>query len=202
MKAICIALALLPFAAQAHDGVIHKDDAEATRHAAEGVPLPFDLGGPFTLIDHNGQPRTQTDPAGRLQLLFFGYANCQEICSVALPQMADLTTALSADGLGITPVMITVDPVRDTVETMGPALTKLHPDFVGLTGDEAALAHAYKLFSIDNEFVFEDPATGPVYAHGSLLYLLDAEGTFLTVLPPILSNERMIEIIKGYAARS
>ncbi|MGL4321794.1 MAG: SCO family protein [Paracoccaceae bacterium] len=199
MKAIVVALVLLPFAAQAHDGVVHKDNAEASSHAAEGLPLPFDLGGAFVLTDQHGQTRTAADPDGHLQLLFFGYANCQEICSVALPQMAGIATDLVSDGVPITPVMITVDPTRDTPALMADVLQKLHPGFVGLTGDQAALAHAYTLFSIENELVFEDPASGPVYAHGSFLYLLDGQGKFLTVLPPILSDDRIKEIIKGYA---
>jgi protein SCO1 len=202
MRAVVLLLALWPLATAAHDGVVHADADTATRHAAAGLPLPFDLGGDFTLTDQHGQPRTEANPARHLQLLFFGYANCQEICSVALPQMAEIATTLAGQGVQITPVMITVDPVRDTPANMGPALAKWHPDFVGLTGDEAALAHAYKLFSIDSEYLFADPATGPVYAHGSFLYLLDGQGKFLTVLPPILSNDRMMEIIAGYAAES
>jgi protein SCO1 len=202
MKALLFALMLVPCAVQAHDGVVHNGAAETAAHAAEGLPLPFDLGGPFALIDQYGQPRTEADPDGRLQLLFFGYAQCQEICSVALPQMAELASGLATQGVTITPVMITVDPARDTVSAMGPALARLHPDFVGLTGDDAALAQAYAAFQIDNEYLFDDPATGPVYAHGSFLYLLDGQGNFLTVLPPILSNDRMTAIIAGYAADS
>lgn len=201
MKVMLLALTLAPFAAQAHDGVVHTDAAQASAHAAEGLPLPFELGGAFALTDQHGQRRTQVDPEGHLQLLFFGYANCQQICSVALPQMAGIATGLAAQGVAITPVLITVDPARDTVGRMGAALAKLHPDFVGLTGDEAALAQAYALFAVENALVFTDPATGPVYAHGSFLYLLDGQGRFLTVLPPILSDERIMEIIAGYAGR-
>lgn len=186
-------------AAQAHDGVVHATGEEAARHAGEGVPLPFDLGGPFTLIDQNGASRTEADPAGHLQLLFFGYANCREICSAALPQMAEIAAGLGARGIPITPVMITVDPARDTVATLGPALAKFSPDFVGLTGSPEALAVAYRLYAIESEEVFEDPQYGPVYAHGSFLYVLDGTGKFLTVIPPVLSTERVIEIIAAYA---
>lgn len=176
------------------------DTAAPTLPAAEGLPLPFDLGGPFRLIDQHGTTRTEADPAGNLQLLFFGYANCREICSVALPQMAEIHQGLAARGIAVTPVMITVDPARDTVTTLGPALAKYGPDFVGLTGSEAELAAVYKLYAIDHSQVFEDPEYGPVYAHGSFLYLLDAKGKFLTVLPPILTTERVMEIIAAHAA--
>jgi protein SCO1 len=197
-------LAVLTFgsAAAAHDGVDHKTDADAAAHAApQGLPLPFDLGGPFTLTDQHGRTRTESDPDGHLQLLFFGYAQCQEICSAALPQMVDVAEALSAQGITITPILITVDPARDTEDAMAPAMAKLSPDFVGLTGTQAELAVAHKAFAIESSFQFDDPASGPVYAHGGFIYLLDRQGKFLTLLPPILSNERMIEIISAHAAQ-
>ncbi|MDZ4094227.1 MAG: SCO family protein [Paracoccaceae bacterium] len=202
LASLALGLALLhaPLAL-AHEGVMHATATEAAAHGplAQGLALPVNLGGPFALIDQTGHPRTEADPAGHLQLLFFGYANCQQICSVALPQMADIQVGLAARGVALTPVMITVDPLRDTVATIGPALARVSPAIIGLTGDEAALQAAYKAWSVEKTLVFEDPETGPVYAHGSLFYLLDGQGRFLTLIPPILTNERAIDIIAAYA---
>ena len=44
------------------------------------LPLPFNLGGAYSLTNQHGEPYTQVDPDGKPQLLFFGYVNCQEIC--------------------------------------------------------------------------------------------------------------------------
>ncbi len=167
--------------------------------AATAQPLPFDLGGPFTLIDQDGEIRTEVDPDGQMQLLFFGYANCQEICSAALPLMGAVSDVLADDGIAVRPVMITVDPDRDTVETMGPALHAIHPDFVGLTGTEEALEAAYAEFGIEVELLFTDPAGGGVYSHGGLMFLLDGDGAVQTILPPVLPEAQVVEIIRGYA---
>ena len=190
----------------AHGTVVHKNNAEVLKHLTE-VPqtepaLQFDLklGGPFQLIDQNGNQRTEVNPDGHMQLLFFGYANCASICTVALPLMADVVDDLAQQNLPITPVMITVDPKRDTLSTIGPGVQKYHPDFVGLTGNEAALQKAYDLYSIQNKVVFNDPKFGDVYAHGSHIYLLDARGQFLTLLPPILSSKRIEEIVLKYVS--
>lgn len=161
-------------------------------------PLPFDLGGAFELVDQNGNARSQVNPDGLPQLLFFGYANCQQICSVALPLIADATDMLAEIGLAVSPVMITVDPDRDTVADIGPPLREIHPKFMGLTGSKAALDIAYKAFSVDNKLVFNDPIEGPVYAHGSFVYLLDAEGKLLSLMPPILSADRVVEIVTSH----
>ena len=112
--------------------------------------------------------------------------------------MAQVVDAVEAEGLEITPVMITVDPARDTVETMGEPLAGFHPDFIGLTGSTEALQVAYDAYSIETEEVFYDPEYGPVYAHGSFVYLLDAQGKFLTLVPPIVSPEQAAGIIAKY----
>lgn len=167
---------------------------------ADQPPLPFNLGGAFELTDQSGAQRTQADPAGNAQLLFFGYANCREICSAALPLMAQIADAVAAQGIAVTPVMITVDPARDTVAAMGPALTQHHSDFIGLTGTPDQLQVAYDAYQIETEEVFFDPEYGPVYAHGSFLYLLDADGQLLTLVPPVVSPEAAAGIVAKYAS--
>ncbi len=169
---------------------------------ASAQALTDDLGGAFTLIDHTGSERTESDPDGRHQLVFFGYANCQEICSAALPLMATTVEIVEEAGGQLRPVMITVDPVRDTPEAMAEALEVFHPDFVGLTGSEAALQVAYDAYSVEFEELFVDPFYGTVFSHGSFIYLLNGEGDVLTLLPPVLGPEMMAEIVTGYLEAS
>ncbi|MEW9920881.1 SCO family protein [Marimonas sp. MJW-29] len=165
-------------------------------------PLPFDVGGPFALTDQHGQTRTEADPDGHPQLLFFGYANCPGICTAALPLMADVTDMLARDGIALRPVMITVDPARDTVETIGAPLANHHARFVGLTGAPEALATAYAAFSVDHSLAYEDPAYGPVYSHGSFIYLLDSAGDVLTLFPPVMDAAKATKIAKKYIGTS
>ena len=161
--------------------------------------LPALVGGEYALTNQFGQTHTQADPDGRPQLLFFGYANCLQICSSVLPQMAEVADDVAAlTGEQLRPVMITVDPKIDTVDTIGPALTQYHDDFIGLTGDENALQVAYDAFSVEVEYLFDDPQYGPVYSHGSFIYLLDGQGETLTLIPPVLSDEEIVTIITNY----
>jgi len=181
----------------------HGADHGEAKAAAPALPpntpgFPEIKGGDFRLVDGQGRVRTAKNPAGRPQLLFFGYANCQAICSVALPRMARAVEELDRQGVTLTPVLITVDPARDTVATLEPALRKHHPRFVGLTGADDALKAAYRAFQVDRKVVFRHPDYGDVYAHGSYIYLLAADGRFLTLLPPVLGPERIAEVVKGY----
>lgn len=161
-------------------------------------PFPLALGGAYELVDQYGMPRTQSDPDAHAQLVFFGYINCPDICTAAMPMMAQLTDALAADGIRVTPVMITIAPEQDRVETMAEPLAALHPDYIGLTGDPSALAQAYDAFSVEITPVFQDPALGWIYAHGSFIHLLDGNGEILTLIPPILGVDQAAAIARTY----
>lgn len=113
--------------------------------------------------------------------------------------MSEVAQALTAEGIAVTPLVITVDPGTDTVETMGPALATFAPGLTGLTGTEAELAHARDLFHVERQFLFTDPRGVDVWSHGSHIYVMDSKGGFLTLLPPVLSTRRMVEIVAGYA---
>lgn len=201
--AVSVSLAAAAFA---HDGESHDDKSEAQRHLLEKplgdkvTPFPADLGGAFTLTDQTGAKRTEADPDGRMQLFFFGYANCQSICTAALPRMAQIADIAAEAGLPVRPVLITVDPERDTPEGMVEPLAKLSPEMIGLTGSAEELAKVRDLFQVETEFVFDDPEYGRVYSHGSLIYLMDPRGELLTVIMPIVSPDRGAEIVAKYAA--
>ena len=182
--------------------VAAQDAPRATLLAdAPDTGFPSNFGGPYRLVDHHGRPRTEADPDGHLQLVFFGYARCEAICTAALPLMSDLAATLAADGVPVTPLVITVDPEADTVEAMGPALDAFAPGLTGLTGDPGELARVRDLFHVQAELLFVDPLGTPVYSHGSHIYVMDGDGGFLTLLPPVLDPDRMAEIVRGYAER-
>ncbi len=190
-------------AATAHDGVNHaahhgaKSGAAAAAQNTPGFPIIG--GGDYRLTDQYGHERTSHDPDGHYQMIFFGYASCKAICSVALPHMAQAADILAGRGIEVTPLLITVDPERDTVAAMREAVPEIHPRLIGLTGSEAALDEAYKAFSVEKKLVYVHPDEGPIYAHGTFIYLTGPDGAFKTLMPPVLAPERMAEIIASYA---
>ncbi len=81
----------------------------------------------FELRDHKGAPFTRTSLEGRTSLLFFGFTHCPDICPATLQQLAMArdrlaATAGSSDnplpGSELNIVLISVDPARDTPETL------------------------------------------------------------------------------------
>ncbi len=158
------AVLLMAGPALGHDGVEHKTSEEAAPHgaatpaqAAEAPPLPetaalpfpIDIEASFDLVDQSGNRRSEEDFAGKPMLIFFGYASCEAICSVALPRLAGALDILGDKAAALQPIMITVDPVNDTPEALAEAMPKIHPRLLGLTGTEAELAAARAAFQVE-----------------------------------------------------
>ncbi|MFQ5567636.1 MAG: SCO family protein [Paracoccaceae bacterium] len=196
--ALALAAGLAP-TALAHDGVVHSTANEAAAHdTAPALPFPVEIRPRFALIDQTGRAVTEADFAGRPMAIFFGYASCESICAVALPSLAAALDILGPEGAGTAPILITVDPARDTPAAMARRLAQYHPRLIGLTGSEAALAEARAVFQVAASQVAETPEGAPLYAHGSFIYLVGRDGVVKSLLPPILSPERIAELMRKY----
>lgn len=140
----------------------------------------------FSLIDHNGEPFSHTDLAGKKALIFFGFTLCPDMCPTALASVTEALNALPPEiAAGIRPVFVTVDPERDTPEVINTYLSNFHPSYIGLTGESApltALAEAYKAYA--QKVASEDSgADGYEVRHVGDIYLLDEDTRYLGRFP-------------------
>jgi protein SCO1/2 len=111
--------------------------AESGGSSYRGATLAKALPRPaFTLTDTHGQPfdfRARTDDT--VTLLFFGYANCPDVCPVHLTNIATVLRGLPYDVTGkVRVVFVTTDPARDTQEKLAAWLANFDPSFIGLRG--------------------------------------------------------------------
>ena len=103
------------------------------------VPSAAAIGGPFRLIDQNGQTVTDRDFTGEPYLVFFGFTHCPDVCPTTLMELSDVLDKLGGDATRIGALFITVDPERDTPPELKDYLSSFNPRFKGLTGDPAAI---------------------------------------------------------------
>ncbi|KAJ3540691.1 hypothetical protein NM688_g6192 [Phlebia brevispora] len=54
------------------------------------------VGGPFSLITHQGKPFTEKDLLGKWSLIYFGFTNCPDICPEELDKMGEAVEELGA----------------------------------------------------------------------------------------------------------
>ena len=135
------------------------------------------VGGPFALLDQNGQTRTGRDFRGRWMLIYFGYTNCPDVCPTSLALMSDVMSRLGGRGARVVPIFITVDPDRDSPQVLKQYLASFGPKFVGLTGPKSHIASAASEYRV---YIARRPSKDGGYAvdHSNVIYLMDAAGKF------------------------
>lgn len=160
--------------------------------------FPLKVGGDFELIDHHGELVTKETYKGKHMLVFFGYINCKNMCSISLARIGKALALLGDSVNKLNPVVITVDPDRDTPEAMKLALNKFHPNFIGLTGKPDKLQAVYQNYKQQPTWLGNDGDNDSIISHSSYIYLMDTNGDFATLFPPALNPERMADIIRKY----
>jgi protein SCO1 len=105
------------------------------------------IGGPFSLIDEDNRPVTESDVLQKPALVYFGYSFCPDVCPTDLSRNAEAVDVLEEMGHDVIPIFISVDPSRDTAAVLKEFTDALHPRMIGLTGTAdqiAGAARAYK----------------------------------------------------------
>ena len=137
------------------------------------------VGGPFALTDHTGKRVTDQDFRGRFMLVLFGFTYCPDICPSALQVMSAALDKLGPKAERIAPVLITVDPERDTPAQLAMYVKSFHPRLVGLTGSPAEIEAVVKAYRVYVKKV-PDPKSTAGYSidHSALIYVLGPDGTY------------------------
>lgn len=150
------------------------------------------IGGAFTLVDHNGVEVTEASYPGKLKLVFFGFANCPDICPATLDKLSTALGTLGTQAEQIQPLFITTDAARDTPDALKSYLIT-YPAFTGLTGTEEqtkAAADAYK--------VYVSPAADGNIDHSAYVYLMSADNQLLETFGKDDTADAVAEKIKTH----
>lgn len=90
---------------------------------------------PFELLDQSKRMFTNQNLEGKWTLMFFGFTTCPDICPMTLATMSRVYNALDEDIRAQTQVvLLSVDPERDTPDTLSKYVTHFNADFIGVTG--------------------------------------------------------------------
>lgn len=137
-----------------------------------------DLGGPFELVNSEGQTVTDVDVITQPTLIYFGYTYCPDVCPLDVDRNASVVDVLQTRGQSVTPVFISIDPARDTPEVVGDFADNMHPKMIGLTGSPEqikAASTAYRTYykaheAVDDEYLVD---------HSTFSYLVLPEVGFV-----------------------
>jgi cytochrome oxidase Cu insertion factor (SCO1/SenC/PrrC family) len=145
------------------------------------------VGGAYELVRHDGRTVTDADFHGRPQLIYFGFTYCPDVCPMSLQVMkAALDRLPDEQAAQFQPILISVDPERDTPESLAQYVTA--PAFpeglVGLTGSPEQVRQAADAYRVWYQRAGDDGVSGDYLVdHSSLIYLMDRQGDFVEVFP-------------------
>ncbi|WP_058643906.1 SCO family protein [Pseudacidovorax intermedius] len=135
-----------------------------------------DYAKDFRLSDMNGQPRSMADFKGKAVVLFFGYAQCPDVCPTTMSEMLQVREKLGADGQRVQVLFVTVDPERDTPEVMKAYMTAFDPSFLALIPTPEKLPALAKDFKVYYKKVDGKTPTSYSMDHSAATFIYDPQG--------------------------
>lgn len=135
-----------------------------------------DIGSDFKLTDHTGHVRALADYRGKVVALFFGFAQCPDICPTTLSDLAQVKQQLGKDGDKLQVLFITLDPERDTQEVLAEFVPAFDSSFVALRGDKAEIDKVTKDFKVFAQKVAGKDGGAYTIDHTAATYVYDPQG--------------------------
>jgi protein SCO1/2 len=151
--------------------------------ACEPAPTKFmgsditgtNLGQSWALPDTSAVMRDAKSFPNQVQLVFFGFTQCPDICPAALSEVNEAMRLLGPEAKDVQVLMISVDPERDNPMVLSGYMAAFNPDFKGLIGSPEQLKQAASSFKA---FYAKSPLPDGNYTmdHSTSFYLLDQKG--------------------------
>ena len=170
---------------------------QAQPGAAAGNP-PLEgaaIGGPFELVNSEGETVRWSDFDGQYRMVYFGYTWCPDVCPFDLQRMMQGYRQFAEQNPGLAenvqPIFITVDPERDTPDKIGEYIANFGDNLIGLTGSPEQIEQAAEAFLVYYERGPDDPNAGYLMQHTNIGYLMGPEGEPIATLPVTESAERV-----------
>jgi len=135
-----------------------------------------DYAKDFSLKDADGKVRTLADFKGKVVVLFFGYAQCPDVCPTTMTEMAQVKQQLGSDGDKLQVLFVTVDPARDTPEVLKAYMGAFDPGFVALIPTADQLATIAKDFKVYFKKVEGKTPTSYSMDHSAASFVYDTQG--------------------------
>ena len=193
----CLAIAAA-LAVTAMVVVSGRDRAADSQIVGTGQP---DVGGPFQMVNQDGQTVDQTMLDGKWSLVFFGFTYCPDYCPTTLTALKATKDRLGDKAKDLQIVFVSVDPERDTPQALKDYLSSdgFPEGVIGLTGAPEqikTMADAYRAF-------YAKVGEGSTYTmnHSLTVYLMGPDGKFRTAIAHDLGPDRGAQVLERAMAR-
>lgn len=138
-------------------------------------------GGPIELPSTRGAFSLTQLKDNQVAVVSFGYTYCPDVCPMnqAVKKQA-LTELTEEQRARVVPLMISVDPERDSLERLKEYMGFFGDSFIGATGTQQQLEEIAERYGVIWRRVeAEDSAMEYTIDHSSSMYVVDGDGNIL-----------------------
>lgn len=194
----CVALAAAIAAVTVASVGGREPSPNAIQVSETGQPL---VGGPFRLVNQDGQPVDQTVLNGKWSLVFFGFTYCPDFCPTTLGVLKAVQDQLGDQAKDVQIVFVSIDPERDTPKALKDYLSSdgFPEGVIGLTGTPEQVRAAADAYRASYSKIGE--GEGYTMQHSLTIYLMGPDGRFRAALAHDLGPQRSVEVIRRSMAR-
>ena len=158
-------------------------------------------GARFILVAHDGRTVTDETFRGKHLVVFFGYTSCPDVCPTTLQTLAIALDQLGPLAAEVQPLFISLDPERDSRDTIAAYVASFHPSIVGLTGGREMIERVARGFRVKYERV---PGSRPgeyTIDHTASMFHMGPDGRYLGRYTQAMSPEDIATDLKRALSR-
>ena len=182
-------------------------DEKSTKKVKVSYSGKASIGGPWKLLDTNGNEFSEKNLKGYNYLIYFGFCNCPDICPNSLLKLTKATQHIKEMSEGkyirLKTVFVSVDPDRDTPEKINKFLALFDKNIIGVTGtsnNDPNLKQAMNTFRIYTSKIeldaIEKGGKKPyTLDHTIITYLMDDNNNYITHLGSNLGDRDLATLI-------
>lgn len=111
-------------------------------------PAQADAVTAFELQRCDGTRFASSELRGRIHLVYFGFTTCPDVCPTELGWMARVLRRLGPLEAAVQPVLITIDPERDSAERLADYASVFNPRMLALRGTAEQTKAAADAFGV------------------------------------------------------
>ena len=130
----------------------------------------------FNLTDDNGKPVDASNYAGKINLMYFGYTHCPDVCPLTLTHLHVVLQRLGVQADRVHVLFVSVDPARDTPALLHQYVNAFDPRVTGLTGTPTQIAAIAKRYRAAFNRDSVKPDGNYEVSHSSGIYVFDSKG--------------------------
>ena len=133
-------------------------------------------GSKFSLKDVNDNTITEKSFEGQLTAIFFGFTNCPDICPMTLYNLDLVINELDEKKKNNFKVFfVSIDPTRDTPDTIKNYLDDFENKIFGITGDPKKVFLLSQSWGVLSEKIFTEDGNYLINHSSSVLLLRDGK---------------------------